>query len=483
MTATTGLLVAWAAWAAGPLACEGVGSQVARQQLPGPPGAPASVDVSADGRHVAFVSQAQLLPADDNLVDDVYVLERATGRLTLESAGADGHAANGTSAHPRLSADGRVVVFSSIAPALAGTRDHTGAQVFRRDRATGTTALVSRGVGGGPANHWTGHPDVSDDGRYVVFESRATDLVPGADANGTGVDIYLHDAADGSVRRVSVGTGGVQPAEGDSMAPAISGDGRAVAFTSSAPLDGRRPSAGPARRHVFLRELETGTVVRVSATRGGGIANGASYQPAISADGRRVAFVSTATDLNDDARAAAREHVYLYDRQATRLRLLTRSAAGGTADGGSRLPALSGNGRYVVFSSDASNLHCVRRCGAAADLNLVADVYRADTATDRIERVSGGGGSPHPWWNASTGPAADRSGRVVVFSSREPIHAADLAHDDDLYVEEVPAPDGPPCSPPAAGRRERAQPAAPVSVRGPVAAIASSMRMLVSGTE
>lgn len=481
MIAAGPALVALAWWALLEAPCSGRSADVVRQRLGGSRTGLATAAVSADGRLVAFVSHASLLPADGNVVDDIYVLDRRTGRVSLETLGAGGEASNGTSEHPRLSADGRILVFSSIAPVLVGTREHKGPQVFRRDRLAGTTTLVSRGAAGGPANNWTGHPDVSDDGRFVVFESRATDLVPGVDANGNGVDVYLHDARDGSVRRLSVTAAGVQPADGDSTTPVISGDGRFVAFTSSAPLDGLRPAAGPPPRAVFLRDLTTGGLRRLSVTRDRRVPDGASFQPAIGGDGRRVAFVSTATDLDDDARATSQENVYLYDSEATRLRLVSRAASGGPADGGSRFPAISGDGRYVVFSSDASNLHCPGRCGPATDVNLVSDVYRADAETGRIERISGGGATQAPWWNTSTGPAIDATGRVVAFSSREPIHAADLEHDDDLYVEVVPTAGDPPCAPAAAAPRD--DPAGPFVVRGPLAANASSIRMLVSGTE
>jgi TolB protein len=433
--------VAWAMW---PIpaheTCDGGRVRVARQKLGGTSLGVATVDVSADGRYVAFVSLARLTRADDNTIDDVYVLDRVTDRVSLETAAHD-RASDGSSEHPRLSADGRVLVFSTVASNLVGVTVGTvGSQVLRRDRFSGVVTLVSHTPDGAPGNAWSGHPDVSEDGRYVVFASHATDLVPGDDANRGGSDVYLFDAADGSVRRISLATSGTQLPWGQSSTPAISANGRYVAFASTALLDATAtpPDGPPATppRAIFRRDLSTGAVTRISATRGGQPPNGASYYPAISADGQRVAFVSSATNLDDDGRAVKRENVYLHDNRASRLRLVSRGASGGVADGESRSPALSGDGRYVLFSSEASNLHCSDRCGARADLNLVSDVFRADITNGRIDRLSGGGPEDR-WWTPSAGAASDRSGRVVAFSSRQPIDAADLEHDDDLFVEDL----------------------------------------------
>jgi Tol biopolymer transport system component len=430
---------------------------VARQRLDGGSAGVASVDVSADGRFVAFVSLAPLTAGDDNGADDIYVLDRTTGRVTLESVTAGGRAAGGSSQHPRLSGDGRFLVFSTTARNLTGASvaDGSASQVLRRDRATGVTTIVSHTPGHEAGNGWSGHPDISDDGRSVVFESRATDLLSDPDANRDGNDIYLFDATDGVIRRVSLSAAGQQPAIGQSSTPAISGSGRVITFTSTAPLDARaRGVAGPGGpfRDVFVREMPTGVTRRISTTRDGRLPNGASYYPAISADGNRVAFVSTATDLDDDARATPQENIYLYDSQTPGLRLLSRSASGGAVDGNSRHPVVSGDGHYVLFSSDASNLACAHHCGPRADVNLVPDVYRVDTRSGIVDRVSGGASAREPWWNASTGAACDTTGRIVAFSSRQPVDEADLDHDDDLFVEVLPAAaegsraaGGPPC--------------------------------------
>jgi Tol biopolymer transport system component len=436
------LAAVWAMWPHGPeTRCADVEHHLARQRLSGSTGV-ATVDVSADGRVVAFVSLARLAAGDDNTAEDVYVLERATGTISLESARGNGRASDGSSQHPRLSGDGRFLVFSTVATNLVGSRGQgIDTQVLRRDRTTGVTTLVSRTPAGAPGNGWSGVPDISDDGRFVVFESHATDLVAGPDRNHGGSDIYLFDAADGVIRRVSVTTAGEQLATGQSGTPAISGAGRVVAFSSTAPLDAPpgQPARQTSRRGVFVRDIADGVTRRISTSGDRDGANGDSYFPAISGDGRRVAFVSTATNLDDDARARRQENVYLHDDGMPRLRLLSRSASGGAADGASRHPAVSGDGRYVLFSSDASNLHCTDRCGPSEDLNLVMDVYRLDTVTGVADRVSGGPFAREPWWNASSGVASDGSGRVVAFSSREPIDHADLAHDDDLFVEVLPA--------------------------------------------
>jgi Tol biopolymer transport system component len=437
--------IVWSALQPPAMPCPAERRHAARQQLQAQAAGVASTDVSADGRFVAFASLDRLDPADVNTLEDIYVLDRPADTVRLESATASGAAANGSSHEPRLSGDGRFLVFSTVAANLAGASVETvGAQVVRRDRTTGTTTLVSRTPTRVPGNGWSGHADISDDGRYVVFESRATNLVAGSDANSSGSDIYLFDAADGSIARISVSASGEQLAWGQSSTPAISGSGRFVTFSSTALLEASARLRPDARlRNVYLRDLSIGQTRRISATQSGGVPNGASYYPAISADGRRVAFVSIATDLEGNPRGRPREHVYLYDADDGRLRLLSRAAAGGSADGDSRQPAVSGDGRYVAFSSDASNLWCPFPCRAGraqdhADLNLVSDVYRIDTVTGAVDRVSGGEAANEPWWRASAGPAIDASGRVIAFSSRQPLDDADLDDDDDLYVEVLP---------------------------------------------
>lgn len=422
--------------------CEAAGRHVARQGIGGAVTGAASVDVSGDGRIVAFVSMRRLTGADVNEIDDVYTLDRTTGAIALESAAPAG-SGNGSSQQPRISADGRVIVFASMAGHVIGVDAAPAAsQVLRRDRVTGTTTVVSHTPTGVPGNGWSGRADLSADGRYVVFESQATDLVSGPDANHGGSDVYLYDASDGAVRRVSLTDAGSQSASGQSGTPAIDAAGRVIAFASTAPLD------APARarpdnpiRSIFRRDLATGDTRRLSATRGGGVPDGASFYPAISGDGRRTVFASVATNLTAGGGRTRWPQLYLHDAMTGLVRQLSRTASGSGADGGSRHPSLSGDGRFVVFSSDASDLPCADRCGPFADRNLVSDVYRLDVATGAVDRVSGGPGTREAWWTPSAGAAVDGSGRVVAFSSRQPVDEADLEDDDDLFVAVLPAGD------------------------------------------
>ena len=419
--------------------------RVARQQLTTSTTCSATLDVSGDGRFVAFESSVRLSPRDTNSMNDIYVLDRRSGHITLESVALDGTAGSGTSDCPRLSHDGRVLVFTTFANNLVEQASGIPrSQVMRRDRGTGVTELVSRTPANESGNGWSGGADVSDDGRVVVFESTATDLVAGPDLNDGGSDIYLVDAASRAMTRVNPTSSGEQPRTGASATPRISGDGRHVVFSSTAELDApggpQPPAAAAGKRQVFLHDVWRHATRRISRRQDDRRPNGACYNPAISADGRVIAFVSSATDLADARRRPSQPAVFLYDVPSARVALVTRAPGGGDADGASSHPAVSADGRYVVFSSKASNLVCARRCGGrSGDLNLLSDIFRFDTVSMSIQQVSGGAGR-EPWFAKSDGASLDATGRVVAFSSRHPIDETDLHHDDDLFIEELPDP-------------------------------------------
>lgn len=195
--------------------------------------------VSSTGRYVAFASSAtNLVAGDTNGERDVFVRDRQTGATTRVSVGAAGVQANSRSFEPAISSTGRFVVFASFAPNLV-PGDTSNLDVFLRDRQTGVTQRVSVDTGGGPTNGLSGSPAVSADGRFVVFESSASDLVVG-DTNGED-DVFIRDRQAGLTERVSVRSGGQQANNGSfSYDPKVSNDGRYVVFNSSATNTGGR---------------------------------------------------------------------------------------------------------------------------------------------------------------------------------------------------------------------------------------------------
>ena len=385
--------------------------------------------ISSDGRYVAFVSYARLVASDTNDRSDIYVFDRSNGTVTIETLSADGRASNHDSAWPRISGDGRFLVYET-------TQDSDGRAPIRvvrlRDRSTGKTQALGRGddAPNGPSRS----PAISSNGRIVVFASCATNLVDGPDANGFAEDIYAYDTETHAIRRVSVDAAGRQPPDGSSFAPTISADGREVAFTSTADFDTatQAPPVSSARApNVYVRDTQLGVTMRIGLGRGGALPNGRSYDPAISGNGRYVAFVSDASNLT------ARDEndfpdVFLQDLAARTTTLVSRSVSGGSANGPSAHPAISADGNIVVFQSEASDLICGSRCPAASrDINLVSDVFLSDRQAKTMLCVSSG---RQRWMEPSAGAAIDGLGDVVAFSSRHPVAANDVAYDFDLFV-------------------------------------------------
>jgi Tol biopolymer transport system component len=388
------------------------------------------VSVSADdGRYVAFTSYASLSPADTNDRADIYVLDRITHRLTLETPLSDERIAEGGSGSPHISGDGHFLVYETTA--IAQFRTDAVRVLMLRDRLTG--ALRPIAPAGVSPNGNARNAAISADGRTVVFASSSTNLADDPDANGSADDVYRFDVASGSISRISLDSSGRQSPLGSSFAPSVSADGRYVAFSSTAPLDGPTMPSRDGRPpvDVYVRDLTSSVTTRVSARSDGTRPNGSSYDPAISGDGRYVAFVSDATNLaGRDANRAP--DIYLFDAKTRTTELVSRSESGGAANGASSHPAISTAGTMVTFQSDASDLTCPRRCPASArDINLVPDIFVFDRRTRVMRRVSTG---PASWMEASIGPAMDGTGAVIAFSSRHPRDQTDDGGDYDLFV-------------------------------------------------
>ncbi len=312
--------------------------------------------LSTDGRFVAFQSEANnLVPDDTNGLEDVFVRDRQAG-VTSRVSVATGNvqSVGGVSTVATISGDGGAVVFSSFATNLVPNDTNSAADVFVHDRATAVTTRVSVDSAGVQANDTSTTPGLSADGRFVVFSSDATNLVPN-DTNGAS-DIFLHDRQTRQTSRISVDSVGNQ-ADGGSFDPYISADGGIVVFGSDA--TNLVPGDTNGVLDVFVRNLVAGTTTRVSVSSTGVQSNGDSgfdfRAQVCSADGRFVIFDSDATNLVDPPTNGFSQ-VYLHDRQTGITRLLSTDAAGNQANAAAFGGFVSGDGRFATFQSEATNL-------------------------------------------------------------------------------------------------------------------------------
>jgi len=320
---------------------------------------------------VAFSSEsADLVSGDTNGVADVFVHDRTTGVTERISVGSSGKQGNRLSRLPAISADGRFVAFESAASNLVPGDDNRVVDVFVRDREAGTTERVSLDDAGREGNGRSDSCAISVDGRIVAFQSEASNLVAG-DTDGT-QDVFVRDRQTGTTETVSYDDSG-NPA-GGILAPALSGDGRFVAFTSS--FSGFVSSDTNDAVDVFVRDRATGEIVRASVSSSGDQAGSAGARlPGISADGRRVSFRSGAANLVPGDTNAA-EDVFVHDRLTGQTERVSVDGAGAQANQRSlqdslRGPAASADGRYTAFSSSATNL-------VRDDTNGAIDIFVRD---------------------------------------------------------------------------------------------------------
>ena len=269
--------------------------------------------ISADGQFVAFDSSASNIVADDtNGVHDVfehYVPGQYTSRVSIDS---NRFQANGLSQRPSISADGQYVAFESDASNIALFPDTNGvADIFVHDRLSERTDRVSLNADGDEGNGHSRFATMSADGRYFVYTSYASNLVPG-DTNDNG-DMFLFDRWRFTVTRVDVGPQGEQLRGGTTMGitPSISADGRYIAYESGA--DDLIPGDYNNSWDVFVRDRVAATTTRVSVADDGSEANSDSEMPSISGDGKHVAFMSYATNLAPDT-ADFSANVFVRDR-------------------------------------------------------------------------------------------------------------------------------------------------------------------------
>ena len=333
-----------------------------------------ATSISADGRFMTIDSIAtNLVPGDTNGHLDCFVHDlwtRQTTRVSVNSAGQEGNSASGAC---RISGDGRSVAFRSFSANLVPGDMNHAYDVFVHDRQSGQTTRVSVSSSGEEGNHNSSSPSISGDGRYVAFESWASNLVPG-DTNGF-IDVFVHDRLSGSTSRVSVTSSGSQGNFGGSK-PSISADGRFVVFESDSVDLVSGDTNG--RRDIFLHDRQTAMTMRVSLGPNGVQANSESVDVSISADGRYVAFNSDATNLVQGGSSGI--HLFIRDVWAGTTTMVDVTPSGTQGNSASYNASISADGRAVSFQSLATNL-------VPGDTNGKQDVFVRDCGTSSAPRV------------------------------------------------------------------------------------------------
>jgi len=393
--------------------------------------------LSGDGRFITFSSLSDtLVPDDDNDVFDIFLRDRdvdedglfdepeavATTRVSVSSAGQE---SDGDSDLARISGDGRFIAFASTATDLVESDGNNVSDIFVHDRIAGTTERVSKASDGEEGFGPSFSCSISGDGRFVAFDSFASNLVDNDD-NGNS-DIFVHDRETGETQRVSLRFDGTSTM-GYSLAPSISADGSRIAFASNAPDLVENDS----NRHVdvFVRDLLTETTVLASRSTEGVQGDADSFSSAISADGGHVTFVSPSNTLvPDDGNGV--EDVFTHDIDSGTTLRASLAADGSEGNLQSLSPAISGDATIVLFRSAAVNL-------VEDDLNGFVDVFA---------RQSGGSGCEGALPGDITGDGAVDAQDVADFVGTlldgppwlpDELCAADLNQDGQIDGDDVP---------------------------------------------
>jgi len=399
------------------------------------------VIANTDGGFVAFYSDANdLVRGDTNQARDVFLRNRTIGTTTLISVNSDGEQANRPSHAqgdaPAINGDGTLVAFYSDATNLVANDVNSQTDVFVRDLDAATTEIVSLAADGTQGNGPSLNPSMDVSGNLVAFQSLASNLVPG-DGNRAS-DIFVRDRAAGTIERIC----GEIEGNGASFAPAISADGNVVAFTSAATNLVSGDTNG--KLDIFVCDRRTGEIEIISVSSSNILGNGDSILPAISADGRFVAYKSLANNLVPNDRNGVVD-VFFRDRVQNLTERVSINVFGGDPNDGSYPPSISHDGRFVAFGSEANNL-------VHGDVNQVPSVFVRDMVNrltlivdlnDRGEQANGG--------TPDVPPAITGDGRQIAYiSNASNLNAADLNQTIDAYIDRNPfvCDDENPCPPP-----------------------------------
>jgi len=394
-----------------------------------------SAALSSDGRYLAFVSNAtNLVNGDTGGVVDVFVHDRLTGETTRVSVASGGTQANSSSDYPSISADGRYVAFESYASNLVSGDTNETFDVFVHDRQEKRTIRVSVSSNGTQGNSFSRYPSISADGRYVTFMSLANNLVNGD--TGPHEDIFLHDMETGQTSLVSIASDGSQ-ADNPSQFPVLSANGRYIAFETYARNLGGGPVYGVPNSYVH--DLLTGETTRASIASDGTPGNDQSPRPSISADGRFVIFPSAAINLvpgdanNNCTLEPHTAHIYncwdtFMHDMQTAETILISVASDGTQGN-------YGSGGGAISSTGRYAIFTsVANNLVISDTNGVSDVFLRDLLLGQTTRVSvasnGAEGNNHSGASAISA----NGGTIVLASSASNLVPGDTNESNDIFV-------------------------------------------------
>ncbi len=382
--------------------------------------------LSADGRYVVFASAASNLGTGLH----VYRHDRMAPYTTVQvDITPTGELSTGPSFQPTVSADGRYVAFTSQAVDLVANDTNRLQDVFVRDMQSLSTGLVSANAGGVAGDRLSalsglaGAHEISDDGRYVVFLSTATNLT--GDAVNAFQQVYVKDMTTGGVARASVSNATpAEPANGTTTTPVISGNGHVVAFGAGA------PNLGATTSQVYTRDLVSGvTTLETPVAATAGVA---STVPVLSFDGRYLAFV-TAAHLDDADADNGNTDVFLRDRVANTT-VLASPSPNLFSGVPTSSPSLSNDGRWVAYQSLDDML-------VSPDVGGLIDVFLYDRDTHTITIVSrndnGEQASGRIGLTASTSPSVSGDGTLVLFLSNAANLGSPVTTVAQLYVRNL----------------------------------------------
>ncbi len=387
--------------------------------------------ISSNARYIVFDSTARNIVADKTTsYSDIFLYDRTTGNLTRINIPESDSEADGHSGNAEISADGTVVAFASNASNLLDGDNEGFKDVFVYDRDDGTISRVSVASNGIAGNGDSDNPDVSSNGRYIVFQSAASNLV--TNDNNEQIDIFRYDRQTKNIIRVNYDFLAQEATDYDSIDPVISDNGRYVAFETEAVLS---PCDDNRDEDIYHRDITDSLTTLASVTYYGCVANNRSHHPSISGDGRFVAFSSYASNLvmSPGEDTNSRQDVYIRDfLNGTTERVSVKDTSG---EGDERSVGYGGNissdGRYVAFSSEATNL-------IPNDSNTHFDVFARDRTDSKTTRESVG-----HYWEQGTGdyPAntavISADGRYIVFDSESSEFViGDSNGDWDIFIRD-----------------------------------------------